>query len=137
MILLDTNVISETRKPRGSARVKQHVNERAGDLYLSAVVLGELRFGISRLREPDRKIELEGWYATLTATYLDVILPVTLAIAERWGDVSARLQNQGRIIDAPDGLIAATALVHDLVLWTGNTRDFEGLGVELFDPWEA
>lgn len=136
MILLDTNVISETQRPRGSDRVKAHVYERSGVLYTSVIVLGELRFGIGLLREGQRRAELETWYATLSKTHLGVVLPVTLAITELWGDLAARLQRGGSIIEVPDGLIAATALVHDLTLWTRNTRDFDGTGVRLFNPWE-
>jgi predicted nucleic acid-binding protein len=63
-------------------------------------------------------------------------LPATIEVAERWGDLSARLQNEGRRIEAQDGLIAATALTHDLTLWTRNASDFAGTGVRLFNPWE-
>ena len=66
-----------------------------------------------------------------------MILPVSLEVAEAWGDLSARMQTAGRRIGAQDGLIAATALVHDLTLWTRNTRDFADTGVRLFDPWEG
>ena len=136
MILLDTNVVSETQRPAGSPLVKARVRERAEDIFLSAVVMGELRFGIALLSDPSRKSILGSWYERLAATYSDVILPITLTIAERWGDLSAACQRAGRPVDAPDGLIAATALVHGLTLWTRNTRDFEGTGVRLFNPWE-
>lgn len=136
MILLDTNVLSEARHPGGSERVKDNVDARASDLFLSAIVMGEIRFGIALMREPARRAVLASWYASLAETYADVILPITLEIAEHWGELAARLRNVGRPLDAPDGLIAATAIVHDLTLWTRNTRDFEGTGARLFNPWE-
>ena len=62
---------------------------------------------------------------------------MTLAIAETWAELARRCAaERARSLDAPDGLIAATALVHDLTLWTRNTRDFDGTGVRLFNPWE-
>ena len=137
MILLDTNVVSEAQRPQGSARVKKRVEDHAGDLCLSAIVMGELRFGIGLLRDPDRKSSLADWYSRLAAGFGEVILPVSLQVAEEWGDLSARMQTAGRRIGAQDGLIAATALVHDLTLWTRNTRDFADTGVRLFDPWEG
>ena len=97
----------------------------------------ELRFGIALLGDPVRRSALAAWYAQLAARFADVILPATLEIAEAWGDLSARLQGAGRRIEAQDGLIAATALVHDLTLWTRNTKDFDGTGVRVFNPWEA
>jgi predicted nucleic acid-binding protein len=137
MILLDTNVVSETQRPRGSPLVKARVEERGADLFLNAIVMGELRFGIALLRDPRRRDALAAWYDQLVARFADVILPVTLEVAEVWGDLSARLQDAGRRMEAQDGLIAATALVHDLTLWTRNIRDFDGTGVRLLNPWEA
>ena len=137
MILLDTNVVSETQRPQGSSQVKKRVEDHAGDLYLSVIVMGELRFGIALQRDPVRRSSLMAWYSRLAASFADVILPTTVEVAEAWGDLSARMQNAGRRIEAQNGLIAATALVHDLTLWTGNIRDFDGTGVRLFNRWEA
>jgi len=136
MILLDTNVVSETQRPQGSPKVKKRVEDRASDLYLSAIVMGELRFGIALLRDPARKSALTEWYARLAASFADVILPATLEVAEVWGDLTAKMQKAGRRIEVQDGLIASTALVHDLTLWTRNTSDFDGTGVRLLNPWE-
>jgi predicted nucleic acid-binding protein len=136
VILLDTNVISETQRPRGSAAVKRRVEAHKDELFLSAIVMGELRFGVSLQRDPARRSVLATWYGGLAADFVDVVLPVSLEVAECWGELSATMQNAGRRIDAQDGLIAATALVHDLTLWTRNTGDFDGTGVRLLNPWE-
>jgi predicted nucleic acid-binding protein len=136
MNLIDTNVLSEVRHPRGDPRVKAAFLALGDDLRLSVVVLGEIRFGIALERELRRQSDLARWYGGLLAAYGRVVLPVGREIAERWGDIAAGLRAAGRAIDAPDGLIAATALHHDLTLWTRNTRDFDGTGVRLFNPWE-
>lgn len=65
------------------------------------------------------------------------ILPVTQAIAECWGEFEAKRQLMGRPLNVPDGQIAATALLHGLTLVTRNTKDFEGLGVAMLNPWET
>lgn len=136
MNLIDTNVLSEVRHPQGSATVKQAFLALGNELRISAVVLGEIRFGVLTAREEAKRAELAGWYARLIGSFSHVVLPVTLAIAEVWGELAASARRAGRQLDVPDGLIAATALHHDLTLWTRNTRDFEGTGVRVFNPWE-
>ena len=136
MILLDTNVISEVQRPQGNGRVRSLVAARAAEMHLSVIVLGELRFGIALLDDTPRKAALAAWADGLIAAYADRILPVTREIAEIWGGLSAVPHMKKRPVDAPDGLIAATAIFHDLTLWTRNTKDFEGVGVRLVNPWE-
>lgn len=136
MSLVDTNVLSEVRHPKGNGRVKQSFLALGDQVRLSVVVLGEIRFGIELQRDTGKRAELASWYGRLVGSFGHWVLPVTMPVAEAWGDLSSRLAAAGRTIDAPDGLIAATALVHDLTLWTRNARDFEGTGVRLFNPWE-
>jgi predicted nucleic acid-binding protein len=136
MNLIDTNVLSEVRHPRGSERVKDLFRALGNDLRISAIVLGEIRFGVLTTREDSKRADLAAWYAQLVGRFSDIVLPVTLAIAELWGELAAAARQRGQWLDAPDGLIAATALHHDLTLWTRNTRDFDGAGVRLFNPWE-
>jgi predicted nucleic acid-binding protein len=115
--------------------VKARVAERSSEVVLSAIIVGEIRYGIALLERGVRRVQLSTWYLELVS-FADAILPVTREVAERWGDIQAAARLAGRALDAPDGLLAATALVHDLPLWTRNTHDFEGTGVRLFDPWE-
>ena len=137
MTLVDTNVLSEVRRPRGSPNVKQAFLALGNDLSISAIVLGEIRYGAKIARDGAKRAELLVWYAHLVSDFGRRILPITTEVAEAWGDLAARLRSAGRRIEVADGLIAATALVHDLTLWTRNTKDFDGTGVRLFDPWEA
>ena len=132
--LLDTNTVSEARKPRGNVHVKSWLAAAsAGDLYLSALVIGEIRRGIERLRrhDPAQAAVFEAWLAALLRDYADRILPVTAAIAEEWGRI-----NVPDPVPAIDGLMAATAKVHNLTFVTRNTADVARTGVRLLNPFE-
>jgi predicted nucleic acid-binding protein len=135
-ILPDTNVLGEIWNPRGLHRVKAAFAEVAGNVVLSVVVLGETLRGIHQLPPSRRRDGLQAYYDSLVQDYGTDSLPVTLEIAEAWGRMTAAGRRAGRTLHPSDGLIAATALVHDLTLWTRNTRDFDGTGVRLFNPWE-
>jgi len=133
--LVDTNVLSELRKgPRCDPGVARWI---AGcspeDLFLSALVIGEVRRGVERIRRRDRAgaHALEAWLGRLVASHADRILPVDLAVAEQWGRFDS-----ARPIPVIDGLMAATAAVHGLTLVTRNTRDVARTGVACFNPWE-
>jgi predicted nucleic acid-binding protein len=136
VILLDTNVVSEARRPEGNQRVKSLVMRHNEDLWLSAVVLGELLFGVRQLEPGRKRGELERNFDALRRQFDERILDVTREIAEAWAEARANRRRLGRPLAMAEGLIAATALVHDLTLWTRNTRDFDGTGVRLFNPWE-
>jgi predicted nucleic acid-binding protein len=132
--LLDTNVISEARKVNGNAVVRDWLATVRGDeLYLSVLVLGEIRQGVERLRRRDpRQAEgYESWLATLRRDYSDRILPVSAGVAEEWGrlDVPDPLPTV-------DGLLAATARERNLTLVTRNTADFARTGVRLLNPFQ-
>ena len=99
-------------------------------LYLSAITIGELRKDLSTHPEGKRRVQIIPMFA-------DRILPVTQAIAERWGIMSGERQQMGRPLGMADGLIAATALEHGLALVTRNAKDFESIGVTIFNPWEG
>lgn len=137
MILLDTNVVSETQHHRGNPRIKARVTERHADIHLSVIVLGEIRYGVALLDPGPRRTRLEQYYAVLQRDFAERILSVETAISELWGEIRARYHRSGRVLPAPDGLIAATALHHGLTLWTRNTQDFAETGVRLFNPWEG
>ena len=133
--LLDTNIISEVRK--GAAChpnvASWYAAVDAGDLYLSVLVLAELRKGIEQLRprEPARASVLERWLADVAGGFAARILPIDREVADCWGRMAAI-----RPVPVIDGLLAATAKVHGLVLVTRNGRDVEGLGAETLNPFE-
>ena len=131
--LLDTNVVSELRKPLVDRRVRDWVaSVRGPDLYLSVLTVGEVRQGIERLRSRDLRTAgvFEAWLATLLGAFADRILPISVDVAQEWGRL-----NGPQPLPPVDGLLAATALVHDLTLVTRNTRHVRRTGVRLFDPF--
>lgn len=104
-------------------------------LYLSVVTIGEIARGLALLPKGRRRERLKGWFTTSFApAFADRILPVSLAIAERWAMLSALRSQAGRPLGMGDGLIAATASEHDLVVVTRNEKDFFGLDVEVVNP---
>lgn len=106
---------------------------RGSELYLSVITLGEIRRGIVRLQRRDRKQAraLGTWLDGVGTEFADYTLDVTVAVADRWGGFDPR-----QPVPMADGLIAATALVHDLTIATRNVSDFERTGVRLVNPWE-
>ena len=133
--LLNTNVISETRKSRPDAGVIAFLSAAGGEgLFLSVLTLGELRKGVALKRrvDPEAATELAIWVEGIANNFADRILPIDSATALRWGELSA--------VGTPpviDMLIAATALSRDLTLVTRNTKDFRSSGALLLDPWHA
>lgn len=132
--LLDTNVISETRKARADSGVIAFLSAaEAAGLFLSALTLGELRKGVAAKRrtDPGAADQLGAWVDGIETTFADRVLPIDAATARQWGELSAN-----RSLPVIDTLIAATAISHDLTLVTRNTRDVESTGVPLVDPWQ-
>ena len=131
--LLDTNVLSELRKgDRADAGLRSwFASTREEDLFTSVLVLGEIRRGIESIRRRDATAAaaLEQWLFRITTTFSDRVLPVDARVADRWG-----VLNVPDPVPTVDGLLAATALVHDLVLVTRNTRDVAATGAVLLDP---
>ena len=134
--LIDTNIISEVRKGvRCDPSVAIWFNGVPEDqLFLSALVVGEIRKGVelARPRDPDRAAALEAWLSTLAAGFANRILPIDRATAEAWGRISAV-----RTVPVIDGLMAATALVYDMTLVTRNEADVVGLGARVLNPFNA
>ena len=131
--LLDTNVLSEARRTRGDEGVVRWISSTpAEDLYLSVLVLGEVRRGAERLKRRDpRQAEVyEVWLQSVARDYADRILPVDAEIAEEWGRMSVP-----NPIPIMDGLMAATAKVRGMTLVTRNTADVERTGVRLLNPF--
>ena len=134
--LLDTNIISEIRKgPRCHPNVAAwYSNLEEESLYLSVLVLGEVRKGIEGLRGRDawKANELDLWLEQLQTSFQSQILPVDIAISQEWGRFSSL-----HTVPIVDGLLAATATAHGLVLVTRNTRDFADFGIQLINPFET
>ncbi|MGB7877206.1 MAG: type II toxin-antitoxin system VapC family toxin [Ilumatobacteraceae bacterium] len=132
--LIDTNVVSELRKgERADAGVRAWFDEyQADQLWLSVLVVGELRRGVELLRRRDTKAgrRLSEWLDTVTHDFDDRIIPVTTEVCERWA-----LLNVPDPVPVIDGLLAATALEWDLVLVTRNTADVERTGVAVVNPF--
>jgi toxin FitB len=131
--LLDTCIVSELRKPRCDPGVSAWMsNIRPDEAFLSVLTFGEIRRGIELHRAKDARAAgaLERWLLGLELHYTDRILPITAAITDRWGRLSL---NQP--LPVSDGLIAATALVHNLTVVTRNTADFTRSGVNTLDPF--
>lgn len=134
MYLLDTNVVSELRKPRPHGAVVAWVEAVPDEeLFISSVTLGELQAGveITREQDPEKASEIESWIDRVEETWN--VLPLDGRVLRLWGKLVHR-RSDDLLADA---LIAATALAHRHVIVTRNVRDFEPLGVEVFDPFTA
>jgi hypothetical protein len=131
--LLDTNIVSETRKPHMNERVRAFLSDvDASSLFLSVLTLGELRKGVETKRksDPDSAALLGGWVDGLEHSFGDRIIAIDGSVARRWGELSS-----DRSRPVIDTLIAATALTHGLTLVTRNTKDLQGIDLALLDPW--
>ncbi len=135
-MLFDTNVISELRKgPRANPRLLAWFREVPDEeIHLSVLVLGELRRGVEAIRTRDTRqaAALERWLERLAADHAERILPVDAAVAHEWGRLMAR-----RAASVIDTLMAATALVHGLVLVTRNVKHVDWTGVAYVNPFET
>lgn len=130
--LLDTNVVSELRKPKPHGAVVawiQAIPEQA--LFVASITIGEIQAGIeiTRFQNPAKAGEIEAWLNELVA--VQNVIPADAAIFRRW----ARLMHGRPDHHLEDALIAATALTHDLTVATRNTKDFESFGVSLVNPF--
>lgn len=132
--LLDTNIISEVRKgAKGDSNVAawyESIND--ADIYLSVLVLGELRKGVERARpnDPAQARALEKWLTTVVGSFAERILPIDQAVADEWGRMGAK-----RPVSTVDALLAATAKVHGMTLATRNVSDVADLGADIVNPF--
>ena len=138
--LLDTNVLSEFKR-RGAPDPQVTSWLRATDpdlLWASVLSSGEIRKGIERLAPGRRRAVLEKWLdVDLDRWFEERLIPVSKAIADRWGMLTAAGLKKGSQLSSVDGLIAATASVHELTVVTRNVKDFESLGVAIVNPWKG
>lgn len=136
--LLDTNVISELVKPRPEPSVTAWIeatDERL--LHLSVLTLGEIRRGVAALLQTRRRAALEAWLETdLSTRFHGRILAIDSTVADRWGLLTAQAQKKGIVLPVIDGLLAATALQHNLTFVTRDTGSVAAAGVAVFNPWE-
>ena len=132
--LLDTNVLSETRKRQPAAGVADWIAATPpGQLHVSVLTLGEIEQGIARIRgrgDRQQASALQRWLGDVEAGFEDRILPVTLPVAAAWGR-----QQCAQPLPVVDALIAATARVHSLTVVTRNVKDFELAGVQVLNPF--
>lgn len=135
--LVDTNVLSELSKPAPDARVAAWIDRIPEDkVYVSVFTLGEIQSGIERLTDGTKRNDLLLWFGQLQDAVQGNILPFDTDTALLWGKIHGRLVKSGRPIPLMDGLIAVTALRHNMVLVTRNRSDFAPVGVDIIDPWE-
>jgi toxin FitB len=137
--LLDTNCISEITRVQPEPRVLQWFNVADETLlHLSVLTLGEIRKGIAGLQQSARRSQLESWLEVdLQARFSGRILPVSAAIADRWGVLAAESKRKERPLSVIDGLLAATALQFNFTIVSRNVNDFADTRVPVVNPWET
>ena len=136
--LLDTNCISEVVRLKPEPRVMAWIEAaEEGLLYLSVLTLGEIRKGLAALPQGKRRSRLETWLEVeLRARFSGRILSIDADVADRWGLLAAGAKIKGRPLSAIDGLLAATALQHNLTIVSRNVGDFTNTHVPVVNPWE-
>jgi len=135
--LLDTNILSEIRRPRPSLAVVEFIsNEPMERLYVSAVTFAEIRFGIEQVTDPARRSEIHLWLENrLRPMFENRVLAVTEAVLLEWRLIIEAGRKSGHTFSHPDVLIAATASHHGLTVVSRDTSEFAAAGVAVFNPW--
>jgi predicted nucleic acid-binding protein len=131
--LVDANVLSEPTKQAADSRVVTWLNANESNLIVDSIIIGELRIGILALSRGRKRDRLEEWYETVVET-IDCI-PWDAAIGQRWAALVVELKRKGETVPLLDGMIAATALQHDLIVATRNTRHFQKTHVKTSNPF--
>ena len=137
--LLDTNVLSELRRPKPEPRVVDFVDRCPLDqLYVSAVTLAEIRFGVELVDEPNRRAELNDWLTHKVRPMFDHrVLQVTEDIMLKWRLLVEEGRKKGHTFSQPDLIIAATAIHHGLTMVTRDRSDYDKAHVPVVNPWDA
>jgi predicted nucleic acid-binding protein len=137
--LLDTNCISELVRLKPEPRVMAWMQAAEETLlYLSVLTLGEIRKGLAGLPQGKRRTRLEPWLEIeLGARFAGRILPIDVPVADRWGLLAATAKKEGKTLSTVDGLLAATALHHNLTVVSRNVSDFADTRVQVLNPWKT
>jgi predicted nucleic acid-binding protein len=137
--LLDTNVLSELRKPSPDARVVAFVAAQPLEhLYVSDVTFAEIRFGIEQAADPRRRAELHEWLQNIVRPMFEQrVLPITEDVMFKWRLLVEDGRKAGHTFLQPDLIIAATGLHHGMTVVTRDTGDYQRTGVPVVNPWQA
>ena len=132
--LVDANVLSEPTKQTPDSKVVSWLTKNETSLVVDSIIIGELRVGILVLPRGRKRERLEQWFEAV----VEVIdcLPWDAATSRRWAELMVDLKKKGQIVPLLDGMIAATALQHELTVVTRNIRDFKKTGAKIFNPFE-
>jgi len=136
--LIDTCVISELIKPNPSSKGVKWMREHdEGSFYLSVLTIGEIYKGIEKLKSEKKKNRLRLWVENdLKERFRNRILEIDVHVAETWGTIQGKCENDGNPMPSIDGLIAATALANHMAVVTRNVTDMEASGAVLINPWK-
>ena len=136
--LLDTCVISELAKKSANPKVIEWIAACNEDLlFLSVLTIGEIQKGISKIKDLKKKNKIQLWLdSDLKERFSNKILPISEEVALTWGIVQGEAESKGNPIPAIDGLIGATAIVHNLIAVTRNEFDIKKTGARILNPWK-
>ncbi|WP_028580333.1 type II toxin-antitoxin system VapC family toxin [Desulfogranum japonicum] len=135
--LLDTCVISELVRPTPDENVINWLNQTPSErLFLSVITIGEIRKGITKLPDSQKKNQLIDWLNTLLENYESRIFPINLIVAETWGNIQGHAETRGTPLASVDSLIAAIALTNNLIIVTRNESDFTASNATILNPWK-
>ena len=132
--LVDANVLSEPTKQTADRKVVAWLTANESNLVVDPIIIGELRIGILRLPRGRKREKLEQWFESVIET-IDC-LPWDATVSRQWASLIVNLRRKGQTVPLLEGMIAATALQHDLTVCTRNTRDFSKTGVKTINPFE-
>jgi predicted nucleic acid-binding protein len=132
--LVDANVLSEPTKQTPNSKVVRWLTKNEANLLVDSIILGELRIGILALPRGRKRKTLEQWFESLVET-IDC-LPWDASVSKQWASLVVELRRKGQAVPLLDGMIAATALEHNLTVATRNIRDFRKTGVKTINPFD-